>query len=58
MVKTEVDKDKSKFVIQAPFGWIKILEDFVEKNGGFIDLQEAVRCIVRSYIVNAENNRK
>ena len=58
MVKTEVDKDKSKFVIQAPFGWRKILEDFIEKNSEFIDIQEAVRCIVRSYIVNAENKRK
>jgi len=40
-----------KLKIDAPDGWIKLLNEYIEKNGSYINVEEAIRSIVRSYIV-------
>jgi hypothetical protein len=43
--------NNNKLTIDAPDGWIKLLYDYIEKYDDFIDIDEAIRSIVRSYIV-------
>jgi len=48
--KPKILKNK-KLNIDAPDGWIKLLNEYIEKNGSYINVDEAIRSIVRLYIV-------
>lgn len=41
---------KKKLKIDAPEGWINLLNEYLEKNKEFINIDEAIRTMVRSYI--------